>query len=316
MPQKPKLGISACLLGEKVRYDGGHKLDHYLADLLGRFVEWVPVCPEVECGLPVPRESMRLVGGPEAPRLIAQRSGTDHTQRMLSWAEKRLAELGQEDLCGFVFKSRSPSSGMQGVRIYSEKGMPVKKGSGLFAAAFMSRFPLVPVEDEGRLNDPELRENFIERIFVFFRWKEMLDKRPRIADFMEFHASHKLLFMSHHPKAVTLLGQTVARADRQNLRPVLDQYLEIMMTELKRIATGKKNVNVLHHIMGYFKKQLSADEKQELLEIIDSYHNGLIPLIVPVTLLNHYVRKFGEPYLSRQVYLHPHPLELMLRNHV
>jgi uncharacterized protein YbgA (DUF1722 family)/uncharacterized protein YbbK (DUF523 family) len=316
MPHKPRLGISACLLGEKVRYDGGHKLDHYLAGVLGRFVEWVPVCPEVECGLPVPRESMRLVGDPEAPRLIAQRSGTDHTGRMLAWAEKRLAELEEKELCGFVFKSRSPSSGMQGVRIYSEKGMPVKKGSGLFAAAFMRRFPLLPVEDEGRLNDPELRENFIERIFVYSRWRGLLGKPPRLNDFMEFHASHKLLFMSHHPKAVTALGQRVARADRKNLLPVMDQYLAIMMTELKRIATKKKNVNVLHHIMGYFKKQLSPEEKQELLEIIDSYYNGLIPLIVPVTLFNHYVRKFGEPYLARQVFLHPHPLELMLRNHV
>jgi len=316
MPDKPRLGISACLLGEKVRYDGGHKLDHYLAGVLGHFVEWVPVCPEVECGLPVPRESMRLVGDPEAPRLIAQRSGKDHTKRMLSWTEKRLAVLEKEELCGFIFKSRSPSSGMQGVRIYSEKGIPVKKGSGLFAAAFMRRFPLLPVEDEGRLNDPELRENFIERIFVCFRWKELAKKQPRIRDFMDFHTDHKLLFMSHHPKTVTDLGGIVARTDSKELRPAMKRYLEIMMMELKRVATAKKNVNVLHHIMGYFKKQLSADEKQELLEIIDSYHNSLIPLIVPVTLINHYVRKYGEPYLARQVYLHPHPLELMLRNHV
>ena len=176
--EKIKLGISSCLLGKKVRYDGGHKLDHFLADTLGAYVDWVPVCPEVESGLSVPREAMHLVGDPEAPRLVTIRSGVDHTSRMRRWANKKVTALAAEDLCGFVFKSRSPSSGMRGVKIYSPEGMPVGTGSGIFAKAFQDRFPLLPVEDEGRLHDPALRENFIERIFVYKRWQEFrsLDK--------------------------------------------------------------------------------------------------------------------------------------------
>jgi uncharacterized protein YbgA (DUF1722 family)/uncharacterized protein YbbK (DUF523 family) len=310
---KIKLGISSCLLGEKVRYDGGHKLDHFLKDTLGKFVEWVPVCPEVESGLPVPREAMRLVGSPESPRLVKIRSGDDYTDRMLTWAGKRLSALEKEDLCGFIFKSKSPSSGMSGVKVYSPSGIPSRSGSGIFARAFMDKFRFTPAEDEGRLNDPGLRENFIERVFVFQRWKE-LRKKGSLRNLVDFHTDHKLLFLAHSTTHYRTLGKLVANA-KEHPESLYNEYLKLMMEGLKLIATTKKNTNVLHHILGYFKKQLQPDEKQELLGIIEEYHSGFIPLIVPVTLIRHYVRKYDEPYLKRQVYLNPHPAELMLRNH-
>jgi uncharacterized protein YbgA (DUF1722 family)/uncharacterized protein YbbK (DUF523 family) len=316
MKDRPNLGISACLLGEKVRYDGGHRLDRYLKDVLGEFVNWIAVCPEVECGLTVPREVMRLVGDPESPRLVTLRSGEDQTERMLNWAGKRLNNLEKQNLCGFVFKSRSPSSGMRSVKVYNGLGFPRKKGVGLFAAAFMKRFPLIPVEEEGRLNDPALRENFIERVFVYKRWKDLEKRRFTAAGLVDFHTVHKLLVMAHHPRNLRELGRIVARAGDSTLQDAARKYSEILMSTMKYPATIKRNVNVLLHAMGYFKKALTPDEKQELLEVIDHYHRALVPLSVPLTLVRHYTRKLNEPYLSRQIYLNPHPIELMLRNHV
>jgi uncharacterized protein YbgA (DUF1722 family)/uncharacterized protein YbbK (DUF523 family) len=316
MTDKIKIGISTCLLGEKVWYDGGHKQDHYLTDTLGRYVEWVPVCPEVEYGLPVPREAMRLVGGPDGPRLVTIRTGKDHTEGMKAWARKKLDTLEREDLCGFIFKSRSPSSGYTGVKVYSVSGMPGGKGIGIFAGAFIRRFPLIPVEDEGRLHDPELRENFIERVFVFKRWKEFLGNGGTAGGLVSFHTDIKLLLMSHSQKHYSMLGQMVAGGRREKKEELLDRYISLLMEGLRLIATVKKNTNVLMHIAGYFRKDLTPDGKAELLQIIESYHRGLIPLIAPLTLINHYVRMYDEPYLKRQHYLNPHPLELMLRNHV
>ncbi|MEJ2695821.1 MAG: DUF523 and DUF1722 domain-containing protein [Candidatus Sulfobium sp.] len=316
MSEKIKLGISSCLLGRKVRYDGGHKLDHFLADTLGKFVEWVPVCPEVESGLPVPREAMRLVGSPDAPRLVTVRTGEDHTGRVEKWAGRRLSELEEAGLCGFVFKSRSPSSGLRDVKVYSTAGVPSRKGASIFGKAFMERFPLLPVEDEGRLNDPVLRENFIERVFVFRRWRGLLEKRLTAGSLVAFHSDHKLLILSHSPAHYRSLGPLVAHAKDHPLRELHSEYIKILMEGLRLISTRAKNTNVLHHIMGYFRKNISASEKAELLEIIGNYKTGLLPLIVPVVLLNHYVRIYDVPYLKRQYYLNPHPLELMLRNHV
>jgi len=316
MLKKIRLGISSCLLGNNVRYNGGHQLNKYLRDKCGEYIEWVPVCPEVECGLPIPRETMRLVGDPENPMLKTSRTGMDHTQRMLDWTKEKLEKLYEEDLCGFVFKSKSPSSGMRGVKVYDHNGMPNKKGSGLFAGQFMKRFPTMPVEDDGRLNDDKLRENFIERIFVVNRWKTFLKENPTINGLVSFHSSHKLLIMAHHPTTLRKLGKIVAAAKKSELNKVLNDYFIEMMEGLRLISTIKKNTNVLQHIMGYFKKKISHDEKQELIEVIENYHAGLVPLVVPVVLLQHYVRKYDETYLKIQHYLHPHPMELMLRNHV
>jgi len=314
--EKIKLGISTCLLGENVRYDGGHKLDRFLTDTLGQYVAYVPVCPEVECGLPIPRESMHLEGDSESPRLVTLKTKQDMTERMVNWANKRVVELEKEGLCGFIFKSDSPSSGMERVRVYNEKGLPVKKGVGMFARIFIEHYPLLPVEDEGRLHDPKLRENFVERIFALKRWREVLAKKESRGTLVDFHTQQKLLILSHSSKHYEIMGKLVAQAKDIPLKNLYQQYQNILMGALQLKTTPKKNANVLMHMMGYFKEQLSSDEKKELLEVIDHYRQEYIPLIVPTTLINHYVRKYDQPYLKQQVYLNPHPLELQLRNHV
>lgn len=314
---RPKVGISSCLLGENVRYDGGHKLDRFLRDVLGRHVEFVPLCPEVECGLPVPREAMRLVGEPDNPRLVTIKTKEDITPRMNAWAQSRVSALSRANLCGFVFKFGSPSSGMSRVKVYPEAGgAPALKGRGLFAARLMDALPLLPVEDEGRLNSPALRENFIERVFVMHRWLEMVRHGFTLGRLVDFHTRHKLLVMAHSVVHYRSLGRLVAEGGRMNPDDLQQAYLSGLMDGLRLEATVKKQSNVLSHVMGYFKRQLSPDEKLELLEVLEAYAREFVPLIVPVTLLNHYVRKFGEAYLAGQWYLHPHSAELKLRNHV
>jgi uncharacterized protein YbgA (DUF1722 family)/uncharacterized protein YbbK (DUF523 family) len=314
--EKIKIGISSCLLGNAVRYDGGHKLDRFLRDTLGQYVDYVPVCPETECGMGIPRESMRLEGKTGAPRLVTHRTREDKTEMMLRWAKKRVAELEAENLCGFIFKSDSPSSGMERVKVYDDKGMPTKTGVGIFARIFMEHFPLLPVEEEGRLNDTGLRENFIERIFTLKRWREIRNMKSSRGALVDFHTRHKLLLLSHSTKLYQAMGKLVAGQKSLSVQDLFLQYELMMMETLKLKTTPKKNVNVLQHMMGYFKEQLSADEKKELLEILDDYQKGFLPLIVPLTLIGHYVRKYDQAYLRKQIYLNPHPLELQLRNHV
>lgn len=314
--EKIRIGISSCLLGDTVRYDGGHKLDRYITETLGLYFEWISVCPEVEYGLPVPRESMHLVGDPASPRLVTIRTGIDHTNGMYKWAEKKLKHLETEELCGFIFKSKSPSSGIGGVKVYTLSGMPSKKGIGIFAGVFMRYFPLVPVIDDGRLHDPNLRENFIQQVFICKRWKEFLTKYRKIKDLIEFHTNLKLLIMSHSPKHYNELGKLVAQAKKYQPDKLYYEYIKTLMDGLRLLATIKKNTNVLLHIVGHFKKKLSSDDKKELLEVVEQYHKGYIPLIVPLVLIQHYMRKFDVPYLKRQIYLNPYPFELMLRNHV
>jgi len=310
-----KVGVSSCLLGEKVRYDGGHKHDHYITDTLGRFFNFVPVCPEVGCGLPIPREAMRLEGNLETPRLLTNKSRIDLTEQMLEFCRRVVEELEIEDLCGFIFKKDSPSSGLFRVKVYNN-GVPAKTGRGLFADAVVRHFPLLPVEEEGRLYDMNIRENFIERIFAFRRWKDFLLGKGDMGELVEFHSAHKLQLMAHSPKIYREMGKLVAEGKSMGHTQLLDRYQVLFMGALALHATSKKNTDVLMHIMGYFKQELSREEKAELLEIISQYHDSLIPLIVPITLLRHYVNKYDQQYLKKQFYLNPHPLELMLRNHV
>ncbi len=312
---KVVVGVSACLLGEKVRYDGGHRHDLLITDTLGKFFTYIPVCPEVECGLPVPREPMHLAGDIDNPRLVTIHTGIDHTGRMKKWSRDKLDEMEGAGLSGFIFKGKSPSSGMRGIKIYRDSARPVLSGTGLFAAAFMKRFPLMPVEDEGGLHDPGLRENFIERVFVYNRWQELAGNGCPAADLIEFHTRHKYLIMAHSPKHLALLGKMAGKASDAS-PDAIESYHRNLMDALRLIATPAKNTNVLQHIMGYFKKTLDHTEKEELLEIIDRYRRGLIPRIVPVTLLNRYALKYDQSYLKKQYYLNPHPVELMLRNHV
>jgi uncharacterized protein YbgA (DUF1722 family)/uncharacterized protein YbbK (DUF523 family) len=313
--EKIRLGISACLLGHKVRYDGGHQWDRFITDTLGRYVEFVPVCPEVESGLPVPREAMRLVGDPARPRLLTVRTGLDHTERLTGWAQGKVRELAGANLGGFIFKSKSPSSGLERVKVYVGPGAPVRRGVGLFARLFTEHFPELPVTDEGRLHDPALRENFIERLFVWPRWQQARSGALSLGNLVTFHTRHKLLILAHSPRHYRDLGRLVARAAAAPLTETYANYQTRLMEALRLKATPPKHANVLQHLLGYFKKQLSGDEKQELLELIEAYRREYVPLIVPITLINHYVRKYRQPYLQEQHYLNPHPLELKLRHH-
>jgi uncharacterized protein YbgA (DUF1722 family) len=234
---------------------------------------------------------------------------------MLDWCSTKVKALAKEDLCGFIFKKGSPSSGMERVRVYSEKGVPSNRGSGMFARAFMDHFPLLPVEEEGRLRDPKLRENFIEAIFVMKRWRESLEPKPTRGAFVDFHTRHKLLIMSHSPKHMRLMGKMIAEIKSQPLDDFRLQYQSSLIEALRLKTTRRKNTDALFHVVGFFKKQISADEKRELVETIENYRKGYVPLIVPITLLSHYVKKYDQPYLKDQFYLNPHPVELQLRNH-
>ncbi len=311
-----KVGISSCLLGNRVRFDGQAKLDHFIHDTLGQWCEFLPVCPEVECGLPIPRESMRLVGSVDNPRLVTGKTKKDLTGQMQSWIEKKLDQLEKEDLVAFIFKTKSPSSGMRSVKVYKETGEPLSyKGVGLFAAAFMKRFPRIPVEDEGRLNDPGIRENFIETIFVLQRWRDQVED-GKMKDLVDFHSRHKYTFMAHSPSILKDLGKYTSGSGDLSLEERKSLYFSRLLDLLQVKKTAKKNYNTLLHISGYFRKHLSGDERQELHEEMENYYKGSVPLIVPVTLLRHYTRKYKEPYLSSQYFLNPHPVELGLLNHV
>ena len=314
--EKIRLGISTCLLGENVRYNGGNALDCFLRDTLGRYVEYVPVCPEVESGFGIPRESFRLVGDPERPRLVTTRTDVDYTERMETWARRRVDELEDENLSGFIFKSHSPSSGMERVKVYDRNGVPRKTGVGVFARIFKERFRLTPVEEDGRLHDPFLRENFIDRIFVYRGYREVMGDKKPIRALVDFHTKNKLMLMAHSPKNLERLGRLVAQSGKLPKHEIITQYEMLLMETMALKPSVSKHTNVLQHAMGYFKQNLSVDEKQELREVIDEYRRELVPLVVPVTLIKHYVRKYNQLYLKEQTYLNPHPLELQLRNHV
>lgn len=311
-----RLGISRCLLGDEVRFDGGHKRDNFLTDVLGPYVEWVPICPEVEAGLGTPREAMRLVGDPAHPRLLTIKSGRDHTRALEKMTAGRLAELGNLDLSGYVFKRGSPSCGVERVRVYTEHAMPSHSGVGLFARAFIEQFPLIPVEEEGRLCDAPLRENFIERVFCYRRYQDLLQNGVTRQAVVRFHTIHKYLLLAHSAQHYQTLGRLVGQAEHHRPKELVLKYGELFMNALAVKATVRKHVNVLQHILGYFKTQLGPSQKTELLGVISDYHQGLTPLIVPLTLIKHYVHLFDVGYIRDQVYLNPHPKELMLRNHV
>ncbi|NCO35332.1 MAG: hypothetical protein AUJ92_21970 [Armatimonadetes bacterium CG2_30_59_28] len=311
-----RIGISSCLLGQEVRFDGGHKCDRFITQTLGQFCEFVPVCPEVEVGMGVPRESVRLIGSSGAPRMVGVKSGTDWTDRMVEYARNRVAELESEPLHGYILKKRSPSCGMDGVRVYGEKGMPNRNGRGLFAGALVNCYPLLPVEEEERLQDMPIRDNFIERVFAYYRWMELLRSSPAPRDLVAFHTRHKCALVAHSPEEYRQLGRLVATVGKAVRRQLLDEYGSLFMSALKRMATHRKHANVLYHLLGFLKRSIDADDKAELVGCIESYRRLTLPLIVPVTLLLHHFRKYPVDWVMEQTYLNPYPAELMLRNHV
>lgn len=316
-PGLVRLGISSCLLGEEVRYNGGHVKDDFLVNTLGQYVQWVPVCPEVEMGMGVPRENVRLVGDAEDPRLVAPKSGTDHTDTMKKWAGQRLLELEGMDLHGYILKKDSPSCGLFRTKVYGGVAAPSRNGRGLFARELVNKFPMLPLEEEGRLRDPKLRENFIGRVFAYQRLLGLISNGAKAKNLIEFHASHKLSIMAHNPQCQKELGQLVAEAGRVAIDDLTAEYGRIFMETLGQIATNRKHANVLQHLMGYLKKYLDIADKGEMAELINQYRQGFLPLVVPLTLLRHHLNRHPVPeWVNQQTYLNPYPQELMLRNHV
>ena len=351
MVSKPRIGISSCLLGNKVRHDGGHKHEPLITQTLGRYVEWVPVCPEFEVGMGVPRETVRLVGSAAKPKMIADKSGKDWTQKMQSYAGKRVRGLKEMNLSGYILKKNSPSCGVESVRVYPEpqslaqvgegrksadsvkgrrakatddnawygvygpKGRPNSQGRGLFTQILMTTLPLLPVEEEGRFYDRELRENFIERVFGYNRWQALLSNGRSIKRLMDFHSREKLLICAHSEDHMRRLGRVVAQAKKMSLGAAMNTYGRLFMEALDHRATTRRNTNVLKHMLGYFSKELSSDERKELCGVIGDYRRGLVPLVIPLTLIRHYAEKYDVSSLQGQSYLQPNPNELMLRNH-
>jgi uncharacterized protein YbgA (DUF1722 family)/uncharacterized protein YbbK (DUF523 family) len=328
---RPRIGVSACLLGEPVRFDGGHKRDPFLVETFGPHVEWVPMCPEMEAGLGTPRETMRLMlrgrpdrqrgetYGPDRVALLIHKTGVDVTTLMQRYSERKVGSLVDERLNGFILKKDSPSCGMERVKVYPETGPSERAGRGVFAEALIARLPNLPVEEEGRLNDPQLRENFVERVFAHQRLRQLFDNpaaRWSIGDLVRFHTAHKLTLMAHSPSAYRQLGRLVAEASRGSRQTVQDDYASGFMRALTIIATPTRHANVLQHMLGYFKKSIDQDARAELLAIIEDHRIGRVPLVVPITLFKHHVRRLRVEYLAGQVYLDPHPRELSLRNHV
>ena len=310
-----RIGISACLLGENVRFDGGHKRDAFLVGSFGRFVTFVPVCPEVELGLGTPRDAIRLEKRAGDVRLVVPKSGRDLTESMRAFAAARVLGLEKEELSGYVLKKDSPSCGMERVKVYDGPGAASRKGRGLFAEALLLRFPNLPVEEEGRLGDLRLRENFVERVFAYRRVRDLFATHWSVGHLVKFHTAMKLQVLSHSPEAYARLGRLVARARGLQKAALRERYEAELLAALAVPATPRRHANVLQHMLGYFSDSLSPEERQEVLGLIEEHRRGLTPLVVPLTLIRHHVRRLGVAYLQGQAYLEPHPRELMLRNH-
>ena len=310
---KITIGISSCLLGNEVRHDGGHKRNLYVMNTLAEYFSFRPYCPEMAIGLGVPRPTIRLTRHDGAIRLTGSSdTGLDLTDDMNSWSSGAVS--GMDDVSGFILKKDSPSCGMERVRVYDTKGAASRDGVGLFAAALLQAMPWLPVEEEGRLNDPSLRENFIERVFTYYRWRQMMASGLTIPTLRDFHQRHKFILLAHDEEEYRRLGRLVAEVTRESLAETAREYLFRMMALLKSRTSRKRNTNVLMHVMGYLKNRIEGDDKQELLEVLDSYRLGKVPLIVPITLMRHHLRRFPDEYIDKQYYMAPYPEELMLRN--
>ena len=309
-----KVGISACLLGAPVRFNGGHKQSHLCKDVLSQYFEYVSVCPEQAIGLGTPREPIRLVGDTNNPRAVGTvNAELDVTDALTAYGQRTAAEL--TDLCGFILMQKSPSCGMERVKVYQYSGHTAEHGGvGLFAAALMLAQPNLPVEEDGRLNDPVLRENFITRVFAYAQWQELLSSGLTRKKLYDFHARYKYQLMANSPADCSALGRLLASNHQLRLGVLATQYFSKFMSALKKIANRGSHTNVLQHISGYIKRSLPDDEKRELQTLISQYRTGIVPLIVPLTLLKHHFKRHPDLYIAEQVYLQPHPENLSLRN--
>lgn len=317
LPSLPlRIGISSCLLGNEVRFDAGHKHSAYITQTLGRYFEFVPYCPEVAIGLGIPRPPLRLVNVDGAVRVRGVRDpAQDVTDALAEYGRTIAGGLG--DVSGYLFKKGSPSCGMERVKVYhAESGHPVDSASGIYARAIMQALPELPVEEEGRLMDARLRENFVERVFIYHRWHCYSARGMIPAALVDFHTRHKFSVMAHDEPAYRELGRLVAGAGKRDIDTVAGEYIRLLMRALRNIATPKQHTNVLMHIMGFFKEHLDRDDKAELLDLLDAYRLEQVPLIVPMTLIQHHLRRHPNDYLGAQYYINPHPRELMLRNRI
>ena len=309
-----KVGVSACVMGEKVRFDGGHKRSGYVAQYLAEVFEMQPVCPEVGIGMPVPRPAIRVVeseGGKHALR-DSKDNSIDYTEKLDAFYAKKSAQIAHLD--GFIFCGKSPTCGTERIKVYDDKGnLQHRKGIGMFAQQVKEQYPHLPIEEDGRLNDQGLRESFITKVYVHHRFRKEVAENPTIASLVSFHSSHKFLVMAYSPQAYQSLGRLVAKAKDEGIESTMEQYMTIIMKTLSKPTNRKKHTNVLMHLQGFFKKQLSKEDKQELSEQIDKYRLGYVPLLAPVTLLQHHLKNFPNDYLKQQVYLAPFPEQLGLR---
>ncbi len=302
-------------MGEAVRYDSGHKHNRYITHILSQFFEFVPICPEVAISLGVSRTPIRLVGNPPNPRVVDVTDSTfDVTQKLDQYA-RSLVEPARA-FSGYIFKRGSPSCGMERVTVFDSNRMPCAHRAGIFARRLMDEIPLMPAEEEGRLTDPVLRENFITRIFVYHRWQHMRDGDITPALLVEFHTRHKHLIRAHNEVEYQRLGRLVAQAGTKDMEKLADGYVEVLMNAMKQPASRKQHSNVLAHLAGYLKRRIDSGDKAELVRLIDEYRLGRVPLVVPITMLKHHFRRCPDSYVGHQFYLQPHPEELQLRNYI
>lgn len=315
LPGKITVGVSACLLGREVRFDGGHKRSRFITDTLAEYFGFAAFCPEVAIGMGTPRQPIRLTGDASNPEAVGVKTPELVVSQPLRTYGKKVASDAHE-LCGFIFKEDSPSCGMERVKVYNDKGMPERSGTGLFARKIMKAHPLLPVEEEGRLNDAALRDNFITRVYVYARWKALIDSGISKSGLIKFHTGHKYLVMSHSTVTYRQLGWMLSDLNRASLDDIADSYITRLMQTLSVPATRKRHTNVLQHLLGYLKNNLGSDHRADLNETIDAYRRGEFPLVVPIRLLQHHFSSHPHSYIKEQVYLNPHPQALQLRNNL
>ncbi|RUO21756.1 YbgA family protein [Aliidiomarina haloalkalitolerans] len=311
MSQAPVyVGISACLVGKKVRYDGGHKANDFCQHQLAKHVEYLPLCPEVGIGMSVPRPTIRLVGTPEDTRAVVQKTGEDVTDKLANFATVRTSQLDQ--LSGYILCAKSPSCGMERVRLYNEESNANRKeGMGIFAAKLRVLYPALPMEEDGRLNDAALRENFVLRMYVYYEWKNLPQPLTK-KDLYRFHARHKLLLLAHNQGVYRALGKELAQQDLLS-DEFLTNYIFRLMRALSKPASRRDHTNVLQHVQGYFRKHIDSKQRTALAQLVLDYRRGTEPLAAPLTMMRHYLHMFPDLYLQEQSYFQPYPDDLKLR---
>ncbi len=314
---KINVGLSACLAGFKVRFDGQHKRSSLCLNELSDHFEFKTFCPEMAAGFGTPRPTMRLVGDPKNPTLTYtpdnKREQIDLSDRLIGGFKDEIP--GFADLKGFILMKNSPSCGLERVKVYQENGHPhMEPGRGLFADALVKAYPLMPIEEEGRLHDARLYENFVLRVYAYHNFHEEVLKQPSIKALIDFHSSYKYVLMAHSPVHYKSLGRLVAQQNEMDFSELLTQYFKDLMEALAKPATRKNHTNTLQHIIGYVRENTSAEARKNITDTIFRYKDGEIPLVVPLTLLKHYVDQHGSTYIQTQRYLQPYPEKLGLTN--